>query len=184
MELYLVRHAQTELNLEKRIAGSRIDTLLTQKGIQQTKKISERLKGENFDLILSSPLTRTRQTLKIILENQVEHNLQFDEGLIERDWGSLSGEFHKNVDFENLAVDTEKIEDFEKRIISTLEKYYNQNKDSKVLVVTHSGVIRTVLNKFFPGSNLIVPNVSLTVFKFCINGNHSLMLEPCDSHLN
>ena len=184
MELYLVRHAQTELNLEKRMAGSRIDTLLTEKGIEQTKKISERLKDENFDLILCSPLTRTRQTLKIILENQIENNLQFDDGLMERDWGSLSGEFHKNVDFENLADDTEKIEDFEKRVFSTLEKYYDKNKNSKVLVVTHSGVIRAVLNKFFPRSNLIVPNVSLTVFKFCIDGNHKLILEPCDSHLN
>ena len=184
MELYLVRHAQTELNLEKRIAGSRIDTLLTEEGINQTKKISERLKDENFDLILCSPLTRTRQTLKIILENQIKNNLQFEEGLMERDWGSLTGELHKDVDFDNLAVDTEKIEDFEKRIISTLEKYYDKNKDSKVLVVTHSGVIRTILNKFFPGANLIVKNVSLTVFKFCIDGNHKLLLEPCDVHLN
>ena len=103
---------------------------------------------------------------------------------MERDWGSLTGELHKDVDFDNLAVDTEKIEDFEKRIISTLEKYYDKNKDSKVLVVTHSGVIRTILNKFFPGANLIVKNVSLTVFKFCIDGNHKLLLEPCDVHLN
>jgi len=90
MELYLVRHAQTELNLEKRIAGSQIDTLLTKEGELQTEKISERLKDEKFDLILCSPLTRTRQTLKIILENQVEENLQFEEGLMERDWGSAS----------------------------------------------------------------------------------------------
>jgi len=184
MELYLVRHAQTELNLEKRIAGSQIDTLLTKEGELQTEKISERLKDEKFDLILCSPLTRTRQTLKIILKNQVEENLQFEEGLMERDWGSASGEFHKDVDFENLPDDSEKIEDFEKRIIKTLEKYYHKNKDSKVLVVTHSGVIRAMLNKFFPKSSLIVKNVSLTVFKFCIDGNHKLVLEPCDSHLN
>ena len=131
MELYLVRHAQTELNLEKRIAGSKIDTLLTKEGKLQTEKISKRLKDENFDLILCSPLTRTRQTLKIILENQVQENLQFEEGLIERDWGSASGNYHKDVDFENLPEDSEKIEEFEKRIVGTLEKYYQKNKDSK-----------------------------------------------------
>lgn len=184
MELYLVRHAQTEMNVEGRIAGSKIDTLLTPMGIEQTTKISKRLKGQNFDLILCSPLTRTRQTLKIILENQDVSKLEFEDGLTERDWGSVSGFKHKDVDFENLPIDSEKIEVFEKRIISTLESYYHENKDSKVLIVTHSGVIRAILNKFFPESSLIVKNVSLTVFKFCIDGNHKLILEPCDSHLN
>lgn len=184
MELYLVRHAQTFLNLERKIAGSKIDTKLTEKGLNQTFKIANRIQNIDFDLVLCSPLTRTRQTLEIILKKQVCSKLEFDSGLIERDWGSASGMFHKDVDFENLPTDAEKIEDFEKRIISTFEKYYYKNKNSKVLVVTHSGIIRTVLNKFFPESKLIVPNVSLTVFKFCINGNHKLILEPCDSHLN
>lgn len=183
MELYLVRHAQTSANLQRQIAGMRLDVELTEHGVEQTKKIAERLSKIEFDLILCSPLKRTRQTLQIILGSKKHNNLIFDESFQERDWGSASGMFHKDVDFENLPADAEKNDAFEKRIITSLEKYYLKNKNAKVMIVTHSGVIRGFLNKFFPDADLKIPNVSLTVFKFCIEGNHKLILEPCDSHL-
>jgi len=111
-------------------------------------------------------------------------NIVFEKDLQERDWGSASGMLHKDVDFENLPLDSEDIKVFKNRIIKIFEKYYAQNKNSKVLVITHSGVIRTILESFFSGVSLRIPNVSLTVFKFSIDGNHKLILEPCNKHLN
>lgn len=188
MELYLVRHAQTDYNKLHRIQGSQIDSELNAEGMAQTEKIAERIKDSLFDLVLCSPLKRTRKTLEMILEKHTQDKLgdliNYEEGLKERDWGSMSGELWKDVDFQNLPIDAEKREDFVGRIVATLEKYYAENKDSKVLIVTHGGVVIKLLEELFGQESPRVPNVSLTVFKFCIDGNHKLIMEPCNAHLH
>ena len=60
MELYLVRHAQTDYNKLHRIQGSQIDSELNAEGMAQTEKIAERIKDSLFDLVLCSPLKRTK----------------------------------------------------------------------------------------------------------------------------
>jgi uncharacterized phosphatase len=187
MELYLVRHAQTDYNKTHRIQGSQIDSELSIEGLEQTRKIAQRLKDIHFDLILSSPLKRTRKTLEVILKVHAkifcDSVVKVENDLIERDWGSASGMYWKDVDFENLPPDSESQVQVLNRVIKLLESHYNQNSDSKVLIVTHSGVIRALLDNLFPEANCKITNVSLTVFKFCIDGNHKLIMEPCNAHL-
>ena len=188
MELYLVRHAQTNYNKTHRIQGSQIDSELSDDGLNQTKKIANRLKDIHFDLILSSPLKRTRKTLEVIMQvhdqSFCDSKVKLENDLIERDWGSASGMYWKDVDFENLPSDAESQVKVLNRVIKLLESYYNQNSDSKVLIVTHSGVIRALLDNLFPDANCKITNVSLTVFKFCMDGNHKLIMEPCNAHLD
>ena len=90
MELYLVRHAQTDYNKLHRIQGSQIDSELNAEGMAQTEKIAERIKDSMFDLVLCSPLKRTRKTLEMILEKHTQDKLgdviNFEDGLKERDW--------------------------------------------------------------------------------------------------
>jgi len=187
MELYLVRHAQTTYNKLHRIQGSQIDSELNAEGMAQTEKIAERIKDIHFDLVLCSPMKRTRKTLEIILEKHISDQLgdviNFEDGLKERDWGSMTGELWKDVDFESLPIDAEKYEDFVGRIVATLEKHYVENTDSRVLIVTHGGVVIKLLEELFGQESPRVPNVSLTVFKFCVDGNHRLIMEPCNAHL-
>lgn len=65
MELYLIRHGIAEdrakYNLDQ-------DRPLTEQGIQKTNQIAQRLNhlGVQFDLILTSPLLRAKQTAQII----------------------------------------------------------------------------------------------------------------------
>lgn len=188
MELYLVRHAQTDYNKTHRIQGSRIDSELNAEGIEQTLKVADRIKSIHFDFVLCSPLKRTRKTLELILERHSQESLidviNLEEGIKERDWGSMSGQLWKDVDFENLPVDAESQEQVLQRVLGTLRAYYQQNSSGKVLIVTHSGVIRVLLENLFPEVELKIPNVSLTVFKFCIDGNHQLIMEPCNAHLD
>jgi len=188
MELYLVRHAQTDYNKTHRIQGSQIDSELNDEGIEQTLKIADRIKSIGFDLVLCSPLKRTRKTLELILEKHSQESLtdviNFEEGIKERDWGSMSGQLWKDVDFENLPLDAESQQQVLDRVLGTLRNYYQQNNSAKVLIVTHSGVIRVLLENLFPEVELKITNVSLTVFKFCIDGNHQLIMEPCNAHLD
>jgi len=56
MKIYLTRHGETEWNLEGRLQGS-LDAKLTQKGIEEATMLGESLKGVEFDMIFSSPLS-------------------------------------------------------------------------------------------------------------------------------
>ena len=188
MELYLVRHAQTTYNQYHRMQGSQIDSELSEKGFLQAGLVAERLKNQHFDLVLCSPMKRTRQTLQLIMDAHCSEvlgdSVEMVDNLKERDWGSASGMLYQDVDFENLPADAETRPDFAKRVLSVLEQYYEKNKDSKVLVVTHAGLIRNLLEDLFGFEKPSVYNVSVTVFKFCIDGNHKLIMEPCNAHLD
>ena len=65
MILTLVRHGETIENKEKIIMGQ-LDGTLSELGIQQAKKLAERLKDERFDYIFSSDLARAANTAKEI----------------------------------------------------------------------------------------------------------------------
>lgn len=53
--IYIVRHGQTDWNLEKRYQG-RIDIELNGTGIKQAEKLSLKLSNIKFDKVFSSPL--------------------------------------------------------------------------------------------------------------------------------
>ena len=70
MKLYVVRHGETIENANDCLVG-RINTSLTEKGINQAKQVSEYFKNKNIDLIVSSPLDRCKKTAEIISDNRI-----------------------------------------------------------------------------------------------------------------
>ena len=60
MNILVTRHGETDWNLLKKIQG-RIDNDLNEKGKNQARETKEKLKDEKIDLIICSPLKRTRQ---------------------------------------------------------------------------------------------------------------------------
>ena len=71
---------------------------------------------------------------------------------------------------------------WQKESCLSLEQYYEKNKDSK-FSCDSCGLIRTLLEDLFGFEEPSVYNVSVTVFKFCLDGNHKLIMEPCNAHL-
>ena len=59
MILYVVRHGETQFNVEKRYAGQ-TDVPLNERGIAQDKELAKKLEGEHFDVIVTSSLLRAR----------------------------------------------------------------------------------------------------------------------------
>lgn len=90
MLIYLVRHGETEWNAAGRFQG-REDVPLNDNGIIQAGALAAGFLGKDVRLIVSSPLIRARQTAQIISELFPGAEFHLDEGLIERDLGSLSG---------------------------------------------------------------------------------------------
>ena len=64
--LYIVRHGQTDWNVQKLLQGQQ-DSALTELGITQAKELQETLREIHFDGIFSSDLLRTKKTAEIML---------------------------------------------------------------------------------------------------------------------
>ena len=92
--LVLVRHGQSEWNLQNLFTGWR-DVELTEKGIAEARSAGRKLKalGVRFDIAFTSNLKRAQNTLKLILEEMDQSSLQVikNVALNERDYGDLSG---------------------------------------------------------------------------------------------
>ncbi|MBR8745122.1 histidine phosphatase family protein [Nocardiopsis sp. MG754419] len=87
--LHLLRHGRTPLSVERRFAG-RGDIPLTESGHDQARAAAHRLADTGIEVIVSSPLLRTRQTAGYaadLLGLPVEE----DEGFVETDFGVWEG---------------------------------------------------------------------------------------------
>ncbi len=89
MELYIIRHGETDWNIEKRLQG-RSDTELNSYGIELAEITAEALKNIKFDRIYSSPLKRAYKTAEIIRADR-DLPIITDERLLEISFGAYEG---------------------------------------------------------------------------------------------
>ncbi|HEX6246650.1 MAG TPA: bifunctional RNase H/acid phosphatase [Nocardioidaceae bacterium] len=96
--LVLVRHGATDHTSDKRFSGrGGHDPSLNADGLAQVRAVADWLAplGEEIDVLLSSPLRRTRETAEIIAD-RLGHTVQVDEGLAEAAFGTWEGlTFHE-----------------------------------------------------------------------------------------
>lgn len=94
IKLVIVRHGQSIWNLENKFTGW-TDVNLTENGIKEAKEAGKILKSKNykFDIAYTSVLKRAQDTLKYILEELDETNIEIKESykLNERHYGALQG---------------------------------------------------------------------------------------------
>jgi 2,3-bisphosphoglycerate-dependent phosphoglycerate mutase len=90
--LILIRHGESQWNLENRFTGW-VDIPLSPKGEQEARQAEEKLKGYKFDKGYTSVLKRAIKTLDIILSisGQSKLPLERDKALNERHYGALQG---------------------------------------------------------------------------------------------
>jgi 2,3-bisphosphoglycerate-dependent phosphoglycerate mutase len=90
--LILVRHGQSQWNLENRFTGW-TDVPLTAEGRQEAERAGELLRDIAIDRAFTSALKRAQETLAIILRavQREETPIVRDAALNERDYGDLTG---------------------------------------------------------------------------------------------
>lgn len=153
MELYVVRHGQTDWNVESRIQGH-TNTSLNETGRKQADELSKKIESVKLDLIISSPLTRALDTAKAINQNR-NLSIIINNDLIERSFGDFEGlddlssyncdintllDYKLNYDKNNV----EPIQDLFKRV-SKFIKFCSTNFSNKnILVSTHGGVVQAL----------------------------------------
>jgi len=90
--LVLVRHGESQWNLENRFTGW-VDVPLTVTGRREAQRAGELLRGMRFDRAFTSVLQRATETLDIILRviGQTDLPIELDAALNERHYGDLQG---------------------------------------------------------------------------------------------
>lgn len=157
LKIILVRHGETENNCAGVYCGWS-DISLTEKGFMQAKKVSEKLKEEDFDCIISSDLDRTMKTaeiinkhhhVKIILETNLrEMNFGLWEGLSYRE---IKEKYPKELkewekDWMDYATPSgESVKQMYERVTKAMDKIIHKNESGNILIVSHAGSIRAIL---------------------------------------
>ena len=154
LKLIVVRHAESEWNPIGRYQGL-LDPDLTERGIQQAKRLAKALKKENIQVLFSSPLKRTFKTAKIIGEEIGLEPIP-DERVIEIDHGVWSGLLVEEVkqkfpeEFEKWMKEPHKVKfeggesllDVFKRVKEFLVFLLKNYNERTVAVVSHTVPIR------------------------------------------
>ncbi|MBI4346639.1 MAG: 2,3-bisphosphoglycerate-dependent phosphoglycerate mutase [Elusimicrobia bacterium] len=91
-KLVLVRHGQSQWNLENRFTGW-VDVSITEKGAEEAHRAGRALKGQTFELAFTSELKRAHETLAIILAELGQKGLPTErsKAINERHYGDLQG---------------------------------------------------------------------------------------------
>lgn len=152
MYLYVIRHGQTNWNIEKKLL-SREDLDLNDTGIRQCIEAEKLVKNLNYDLVICSPMTRTRHTQEIVNSKQVP--VIYDDRLKERDAKDIEGIDVNTIDYKGfwtLGKDSnfpsETIEECKERVYDFIEEIKEKYKDKNVLIVTHNGICRMFYTYF------------------------------------
>ena len=162
--MFLVRHGETEWNLQRRYQG-RSDSPLTERGVAQARAIGRLLAGLPGIAsagIISSPIGRARSTAELVGEHlALSAALQLDERLCELSLGSWDGLTYREIEMRAPGVfdgdgrhewyfrspDGERYDAFAARLAVWLEEW----DERKVLVVVTHGIVTRVLRGLYAG---------------------------------
>ena len=124
MNIYVLRHGQTDYNVKGQFQGQ-IDIKMNENGERQTDKAASELSKIDFDVVFCSPLSRTIDTARKI----TTENIKSDKRIIERSFGRLEGEYSVSNFEENIEkYNIEPINNLISRVNNFLEEILNQYK--------------------------------------------------------
>ncbi len=155
--LFLVRHGDTELNSAERYWGN-TDVKLSDAGLRQAEGLRDRLATEQINAIYSSDLLRASLTAKIIASGHQLDVITCAE-LREMNFGELEGLTFDEIsrlypEVTKLWLQRspklkypggESLDQFNNRVGKFLGRLENHAPQQTILIVAHSGVLRTLV---------------------------------------
>lgn len=142
--IYFLRHGESEANLNHVFAGQKDDSPLTPSGRNQAEIAARQLADKRIATIVTTSLTRARDTSEIIAKIIHCSNIITDDRLLEYDMGALTGTPNRSITSEELvnAAGAEDPYAFKERVTSALQDL--QQHTGNVLIVSHAGVGRII----------------------------------------
>jgi probable phosphoglycerate mutase len=156
--IYFVRHGETVLTPTRKFSGTgELNPELMQDGLDQAELVAAEAVKLGADILIASPLNRTRQTAEAIART-TGLEIIFDEAWFELSFGSWDGKSIEEVkEQEPEAYQAwlnstayapgggESWDQATVRIEEALEKLVAEYPGKKIIVVTHNGVIKTAV---------------------------------------
>jgi len=162
VKLFLVRHGQSQWNLENRFTGwQNID--ITALGQEEARQAGKALRNESIDIAFTSTLIRAQHTLQIILNEigKPDIPIVIDAALNERSYGNLEG-LNKDETAEKYGAEQvhiwrrsfdvappggESLKDTYDRVIPYFENFIQPELDvgKNVLIVAHGNSLRALI---------------------------------------
>jgi len=159
-KLILVRHGQTDWNLNKRIQ-SYTDIPLNELGRKQAQDTAIKLRDVKIDVIYSSPLSRAYETAKIIAQYHNGIELIKEPAFTELNMGKWEGLFSKEAQecipecsqwlkdpFSVTPPSGESTLDLKKRLISKLTEITKLWQDKNICLVAHQ-MTNTIIKCYY-----------------------------------
>jgi probable phosphoglycerate mutase len=196
---HLLRHGQTEHTPERRFSG-RNDLPLSRTGRAEAEAAGVRLKDLGVEVIVASPLRRTRETAEVVAAT-LGLPVAVDEDLAELDFGDLEGLTLDEArakhplaarrfldDVTVPAPGGESIADVEARVARARRRILSQHAGRTVLVVSHVTPIKLMLAAGLGTGADVVHRVFLDAASLCSvawssDGRASVRLVNDTSHL-
>mgnify|MGYP000244700882 CR=1 FL=1 len=156
--IILVRHGETDWNVQHKIQGS-TDIPLNENGETQAMRAAARLAQIPISAIYASDYSRAARTAQLIHEKHPGVPLILDEDLRERSWGRLEGLTWQDIERRHAAEikgitsgsldyappDGESKKTVINRANRFLGRVIRKHPDATVVVVTHGGVAGLIL---------------------------------------
>ncbi|MFN0034440.1 MAG: histidine phosphatase family protein [Saprospiraceae bacterium] len=201
MTLYILRHGQTELNRLNIVQGSGVDSELNDMGYTQAKAFYEAHQHIDFELVITSKLRRTHQTVQGFLDKKIPWEQTAD--INEICWGIHEGQrqspeqnerYHTMIaEWQSGNLDAAIAEgESARQLLERIERFVDWVKtrpEKRILVATHGRAMRCLITslKGLPPTameGMEHSNTGLYVAHLQPDGTWLFELENDTSHLN
>jgi phosphoserine phosphatase len=149
LRLILIRHGETEWNIEGRYQGQ-ADPPLNAKGWRQARSLAKKLNGVGLEMLISSPLKRAAQTAQILAE-KLELPVIFDNRLMEIHQGDWQTRLRSDIEkhypdlfhrwesepWQVTPPNGENLVQVQSRVYEFLDNLAGRYSDACIGIVTH-----------------------------------------------
>lgn len=148
-DIYFVRHAQSDFSIKDDLIRP-----LSEKGIEDTRRVTKALIDKNITSIYSSPFKRAVDTIKDFAEN-TGLEIKTDDNFCERKVGAWVEDFKafslkQWEDFDFKLDGGESLRQVQERNIAALFEVIKKNHGKSIAIATHGTALSTIINYFNP----------------------------------
>lgn len=155
-QLLLIRHGETQWNLDQRVQGH-LDIPLTERGVEQAVRLRRALEEERIHVVYTSDLQRARVTAEVLAGDRLP--LKVEPRFRESCFGSFEGltaaeceerfpeEYHawRSDSVRCRPPGGETLEDLRARCMAALREHLPRHPGETVAVVAHGGPVRAMV---------------------------------------
>jgi broad specificity phosphatase PhoE len=198
-DIYIIRHGETDFNKLNKVQGQGIDAPLNAEGVAQGHAFFEMYQDVDFQLVITSRLQRTQQTVQDFLAKGIPHLI--DDAIIEISWGEHEGQAphpamtaHYNAmkqnwnngNFDARPPKGESLQELMDRLRYFLDVLQHRPEE-RILVCTHGRTLRVLMcliKNAHPRDMDNFPMHNTALYHFQIIDNQYVIIEEgSNAHL-